>query len=218
MKNTDVWCWERLKAGGEGDDRGWDGWVASPTQWTRVWVNSRSWWWTGRPGVLWIVGLQRIRHDWVTELSCSLYKLIVFTIFGQKVFCFLNLCADIWDYSLLFIIFSYCPSMRGLSSTLSSFIPDLHLLSPLPLQTLILMCFICVLSYICMCECSFALCIYFKCPMWKNFFLLHQHNFVQNGSTSREREEKSPNKLEDSKSRKIGWELGRCYVYVQIYN
>ena len=46
------WCWERLKAGGEGDDRGWDGWMASPTQWTWVWVNSGSWWWTGRPGVL----------------------------------------------------------------------------------------------------------------------------------------------------------------------
>ena len=46
------WCWERLKVGGEGDDRGWGGWMASPTQWTWVWVNSRSWWWTGRPGVL----------------------------------------------------------------------------------------------------------------------------------------------------------------------
>ena len=42
------WCWERLKAGGEGDDRGWDGWMASPTQWTWVWVNSGSWWWTGK--------------------------------------------------------------------------------------------------------------------------------------------------------------------------
>ena len=46
------WCWERLKVGGEGDDREWDGWMASPTQWTWVWVNSGSWWWTGRPGVL----------------------------------------------------------------------------------------------------------------------------------------------------------------------
>ena len=46
------WCWERLKVGGKGDDRGWDGWMASPAQWTWVWVNSRSWWWTGRPGVL----------------------------------------------------------------------------------------------------------------------------------------------------------------------
>ena len=45
------WCWEGLGAGGEGDDRGWDGWMASPTRWTLVWVNSRSWWWTGRPGI-----------------------------------------------------------------------------------------------------------------------------------------------------------------------
>ena len=44
-------CWERLRAGGEGDDRGWDGLMASPTQWTWVWVNSGSWWWTGRPGI-----------------------------------------------------------------------------------------------------------------------------------------------------------------------
>ena len=63
------WCWERLKAGGEGDDRGWDGWMASPTWWTRVWVNSGSWWWTGGPGVLRCMGLQRVGHDWATELN-----------------------------------------------------------------------------------------------------------------------------------------------------
>ena len=63
------WCWERLKAGGEGNDRGWDGWMASLTQWTWVWVNSGSWWWTGRPGVLQSMGLQRVRHDWATELN-----------------------------------------------------------------------------------------------------------------------------------------------------
>ena len=63
------WCWERLRAGGEGDDRGWDGWMASPTQWTWVWVNSRSWWWTGRPGVLQSMGSQRVEHDWATELN-----------------------------------------------------------------------------------------------------------------------------------------------------
>ena len=63
------WCWERLKAGGEGDDRGWDGWMASPTQWTWVWVNSGSWWWTGRPRVLRFMGSQRVGHDWATELS-----------------------------------------------------------------------------------------------------------------------------------------------------
>ena len=62
------WCWERLKAG-EGDDRGWDSWMASPTQWTWVWVSSRSWWWTGRPGVLQSMGLQGVGHDWVTELN-----------------------------------------------------------------------------------------------------------------------------------------------------
>ena len=62
------WCWERFKAG-EGDDRGWDGWMASPTQWTWVWVNSGSWWWTGRPGVLQSMGWQRVRHNWVTKLN-----------------------------------------------------------------------------------------------------------------------------------------------------
>ena len=53
----------------EGNDRGWDGWMASPTQWTWVWVNSRSWWWTGSPGVLQSMGSQRVRHDWATELN-----------------------------------------------------------------------------------------------------------------------------------------------------
>ena len=62
-------CWEGLGAGGEGDDRGWDGWMASPTRWTWVWVNSGSWWWTGRPGVLWFMGLQRVGHDWAAELN-----------------------------------------------------------------------------------------------------------------------------------------------------
>ena len=61
------WCWERLKAGGEGDDRGWDGWMASLTRWTWVWVNSGSWWQTGRPGVLQSMGSQRVRHNWATE-------------------------------------------------------------------------------------------------------------------------------------------------------
>ena len=65
------WCWEGLGAGGEGDDRGWDGWRASLTRWTWVWVNSRSWWWTGRPGVLRFMGSQRVGHDWGTELNWS---------------------------------------------------------------------------------------------------------------------------------------------------
>ena len=64
------WCWERLKMGGEGDDRGSDGWMASPTQWTWVWVNSGSWRWTGRPGVLQSMGSQSQTwlSDW-TELN-----------------------------------------------------------------------------------------------------------------------------------------------------
>ena len=64
-----LWCWEGLGAGGEGDDRGWDGWMASPTRWKWVWVNSGSWWWTGRPGVLWFTESQRVGHDWATELN-----------------------------------------------------------------------------------------------------------------------------------------------------
>ena len=64
-----LWCCEGLGAGGEGDDRGWDGWMASLTRWTWVWVNSGSWWWTGRPGVLWFMGSQRVGHDWATELN-----------------------------------------------------------------------------------------------------------------------------------------------------
>ena len=64
-----LWCWERLGAGGEGDGRGWDGWMASLTRWTWVWVNSGSWWWTGRPGVLQFMGSQRVRRDWATELN-----------------------------------------------------------------------------------------------------------------------------------------------------
>ena len=59
----------RKRAGGEGDNRRWDSWMASPTPWTWVWLNSRSWWWTGRPGVLQFMGSQRVGHDWATELN-----------------------------------------------------------------------------------------------------------------------------------------------------
>ena len=63
------WCWERLKAEAEGNDKGWDGWMASPTRWTWVWASSRCWWWPGRPGVLQSMELWRVGHDWVTELN-----------------------------------------------------------------------------------------------------------------------------------------------------
>ena len=64
-----LWYWERLKAGGEGDNRGWDGLMATLSQWTWVWVSSGSWWWTGNPDVLQSMGLQRVGHDWMTELN-----------------------------------------------------------------------------------------------------------------------------------------------------
>ena len=78
------WCWEGLGVGGEGDNRGWDGWMASLTQWTWVWLNSGSWWWTGRPGVLRFKGSQRVGHDWATNL--------------------------IWSDSFYFLFFSVCHS------------------------------------------------------------------------------------------------------------
>ena len=70
------WFWQRLKMGGEGDDRGWDDWMASLTQWTWVWVGSGSWWWTGRPGMLQSMGSQRVVHDWVMELNWTDWLLV----------------------------------------------------------------------------------------------------------------------------------------------
>ena len=77
------WCWEGLGAGGEGDDRGWDGWMASLTRRPWVWVNSGSWCWTGRPGVLWFMGSQGVRHDWVTEVTDWLLLATSIPLFGS---------------------------------------------------------------------------------------------------------------------------------------
>ena len=95
------WYWERFRAGGEGDDRGWDDWMASPTQWTLVWVDSRNWWWTGRPGMLQFMGSQRVRHDWVTELNWNNKKITTHIIMDWTVSLkwyaeFLN--SRIWPY------------------------------------------------------------------------------------------------------------------------
>ena len=73
------WCWEGLGAGGEGDDRGWS-WMASLTRWTWVCMNSGSWWWTGRPGVLPSMGSHRVGHDWATELSQLRASLVARTV------------------------------------------------------------------------------------------------------------------------------------------
>ena len=84
------WGWERLRAGGEGGNNGWDGSMASPTRWTWVWVDSGSWWWTWRPGVLQFMGLQRVGHDWVTELNwaeaLNMYRLNNHTKFAYEPF------------------------------------------------------------------------------------------------------------------------------------
>ena len=82
------WCWERLRAGGEGDDRGWDGGMASLTGCTRVWASSRSWWWTGKPGMLQAMGSQRVGHDWATtepksQRLCTDTSLVWIKIFKQ---------------------------------------------------------------------------------------------------------------------------------------
>ena len=89
-----LWCWEGLGAGGEGDDRGWDGWMASLTRWTRVWVNSGFWWWTGRPGVLRFMGSQRVGHNWATELNWRLRNSNLNTYWSK------NLQTSLYDWAL----------------------------------------------------------------------------------------------------------------------
>ena len=110
-----LWCWEGLGAGGEGDDRGWDGWMASPTWWAWVWVNSGSWWWTGRPGVLRFMGSQKVGHDWA-ELnwrSCKGARSNIPILFYSNYLC--QFCWDIKDiwpcvikgYNVLICTFLY---------------------------------------------------------------------------------------------------------------
>ena len=89
------WCWERLKVGGEVDDRGWDGWMASPAWWTLVWVGSGSWWWTGKPGMLQSIETQRVGHNWVTELYwCFLLKITMHYILC----CHYLKYQELWEY------------------------------------------------------------------------------------------------------------------------
>ena len=93
------WCWERLRAGGEGDDGGWDGWMASLTQWIWVWVNSGSWWWTGRPGMLQFMGSRRVRHNWATELDWTEHSTALWYTMGiSAVYCCKTM-QNVWWYS-----------------------------------------------------------------------------------------------------------------------
>ena len=115
-----LWCGEGLGTGGEGDDRGWDGWMVSLTWRTRVWVNSGSWWWTGRPGVLRFMGSQRVGHDWATELNWTdkLYPnwlhhfflscLFVFANNNVGGFKFLQIITETW-YFQFFLKIPFCP-------------------------------------------------------------------------------------------------------------
>ena len=102
------WCWERLKAGGEGDDKGWDGWMASLTRWTWVSVSSRSWWWTGRPDVRQSTGSQRVRHDLVTELTDAillLFRFLSSLIHSSKIW---------WSLKVILISENFKNNRRGL--------------------------------------------------------------------------------------------------------
>ena len=81
------WCWERSRAGGEEDEKGWDDWMASLTQSMWVWVNSGSWWWTGRPGMLRFMGSQRVGHDWVTELNW-MFSSAIFLVLESRYYLF----------------------------------------------------------------------------------------------------------------------------------
>ena len=128
------WCWEGLGAGGEGDNRGWDGWMASLTRWTWVWVDSSSWWWTGRPGVLWFTGSQRVGYDWATELN--------WTFRSEHLHLFYNLSRGQWgEWS-----FAGLPGNQW--ANLKSILPTpgkhLHPLHPLPaVKTAAMSCLLC---------------------------------------------------------------------------
>ena len=78
------WCWERLRVGEEGEDRGWDGWMASLTQWTWVWVTSRTWWWTGRPGMLQSMGKSQTHPSNWTEAMGPDAMILVFWMLSFK--------------------------------------------------------------------------------------------------------------------------------------
>ena len=124
------WCWERLKAGREGDDRGWDGWMASLTQWTWVCINSGSWWWTGRPGVLQSMEWQRVGHDWVTELNWTDWKGWDAVGSGREIWDGGDLCMLMADPSMLLLDRSQHSIIRQLSSNLKWILKNL-----LPLNT-----------------------------------------------------------------------------------
>ena len=99
------WCWERLKAGGVENDRGWYGLMASQTQWTWVWTNSRSYWWTGNLGVLESMGSQSDTTEWLIWTASSIYPILLWDREGKQV--------TVYSYSLslFFLSLSLTPSL-----------------------------------------------------------------------------------------------------------
>ena len=95
--------WERLKAGGEWGDRGWDGWMASWTQWTWVWASSRSWWWTGKHDVLQSMGLQRTGHDWGTEQNNNIPLCVCIYIYIQTIYTFIYIYTHTYHIHIIYI-------------------------------------------------------------------------------------------------------------------
>ena len=132
MKNWLTWkgpdVRERLKVGGEGEDRGWDGWMALATQLTWVWVNFGSWWCTRRPGVLQSMGLQRVRHNWANELTLYVFTFYSLTQTKKVSLCIFNhhLQCGIWKIHLCeCFVFSYVTSIDQ-SCALSVFFLPMH--------------------------------------------------------------------------------------------
>ena len=116
------WYQERLRAGGEGDDRGWDGWMASPTRWIWVWARSESWWWRGKPGVLQSMGLQRVRQS-QTELMVVLFLLfkgtpILLFLEAAPIYCPTNSVGNnmhaLFKHALLSNVNLMCMIQRGI--------------------------------------------------------------------------------------------------------
>ena len=108
------WCWERLREGREVEHRGWEGWMASPTQWTWVWVDSGSCWWTGRPGELQFMGSQRVGHNWATKLLPPIPLFVFFHIFlyllliNLAVLSILFSLSHLFNYSTAYFYINYC--------------------------------------------------------------------------------------------------------------
>ena len=133
-------CLERLMVGGEGDNRRWDGWMASPTQWTWVWVSSRSWWWTGRLSVLQSMGSQKVRYDWVTELTSSIFSFFSLSAFVSNrdvLVLALDFSRFLTSVSLKFHVFQHLHLVLAIQ-TVPTYNPDLHSHVSMTLKTFLL--------------------------------------------------------------------------------